>query len=66
MIRSLAGLFGMVALGVTALGVVLAIGLVVWTSASGFRRRKPGAEFAGRPRSLFQSSYRDVNKDASP
>ena len=66
MIRSLAGLFGMVALGVTALGVVLAVGLVTWTSVSGFRRRKPGDAFSGRPRSLFQSSHRDVNKDASP
>ena len=63
---SLADLFGMVAVGVTALGVVLAVGLLVWTSVSGFRRRKAGDESSGRPRALFQSSYRDINKDASP
>ena len=66
MTASLADLFGIVAVGVTALGVVLAVGLVAWTSVAGFRRRRPGDRFSGRPRSLFQSSYRDINKDASP
>lgn len=64
--HTLAELFAIVAIGTTVLGVVLAFGLLVWTSLTDFRRRGGSDDLSGRPRSLFQSSYRDTNKDGSP